>query len=144
MASNEIIGLVVEPIYTFVDTDGTVTHIASGQLLAALVRAGAVPMLCEMADSLIACLERGDLGVEEHHALKLPESALDAPLTVGIWGDSHIVIDGAHRLWRRWKRGDRDFPAYMVPERGWRLFELHDMPGDGTFWDDFNRNAKVR
>lgn len=134
-----------EPVYTFVDDEtGQPTHILSGRLAEALKRSGAVPMLVEMGDTLIDAIKAGTLGVEEAHALTLPEAALDVPAIVGAWGEKHIIIDGAHRLWRRWKRGDIDFPAYVVPERAWRLFEIGDVPGDGAFWDDFNRNAKVR
>jgi hypothetical protein len=97
-----------------------------------------------MGSGLIDALKRGDLGVEEAHALTLPEAALDTPLLVCQWGNEHVIADGAHRLWRRWQRGDRDFNAYYLPEELWRPWVIHDMPGDGQFWDFFNRNIKVR
>jgi hypothetical protein len=139
------LGAPSEPVYTFVDdSTGQPTHILSGRLAAALVRSSAVPIRCVMDDSLIASLEKGLLGVEEAHALKLPEEALDAPCIVGQWDGAHIMIDGAHRLWRLWQRGDREFNAYYVPEKAWRLFVIDDIGGDGSFWSDFNRTAKVR
>lgn len=134
-----------DPFYTFVDRGGTPTHIACGVLRRALEKSQkAQPYLCEFGESLIGALKRGELGVEEEHALKLPDTALEAPGIVGQWGSDHILIDGAHRLWRRWQRGDTDFPAYMVPEELWRLFVIYDVPFDGAFWDHHNRNSKVR
>lgn len=133
------------PVYTFVDDEtGQATHIAVEPLLDAIKRAGVVPMIAEMGDSLIEAIKRGDLNVETDHAATLPDEALDAPCVVGAWGDKHIIIDGSHRLWRRYARGDRDFPAYVIPERAWRLFVIDGMPGDGAYWDNFNRTAKVR
>lgn len=138
-------------VYTFVEHDDTATHIASNILLDALqtrtkVRPQGWPVTdCVIGGSLAAALERGDLGVEPPHALRLPETALEAPAMVGQWGDSdHILIDGAHRLWRRWKRGDKEFPAYVVPEALWRMFTISDMPGTGEEWREFNRTAEVR
>lgn len=132
-------------IYTFVDGDtGEPTHIAVEPLLAAIKRSGVIPILAGIGESLVAALERGELGVEEDHALTLPEEALDVPCVVCNWGETHIIADGAHRLWRRWKRGDLEFPVYVVPESAWRLFVVGGIPGDGKYWDHFNRNAKIR
>lgn len=133
-----------DALYTFVETNGEPVHIASTYLLEILKRSGAVPALCLFDATLIQALERGDLGAEGPHALKLPEAALDAPGIVGRWGDRHIMIDGAHRLWRRWQRGDTDFPAYYLTEDIWRRFTVDGIPGDGAFWSDHNSNAKVR
>ncbi len=133
--------------YTFVASDtGEAIHIASGCLLAFLRHVGeAIPTFeIELDPTVIAAMQRGDLGVEEDHALKLPEAALEAPLIVCEWGGTHIFADGAHRLWRRWKRGDTTFRAWVIPERMWRQFVVMGLPGSGDYWDDFNRNAKVR
>jgi hypothetical protein len=131
-------------LYTFVEGHSMhPTHIASGVLVKLLT--GRFPIhKPEISPSLARALERGDLGVEEPHALKLPEAALDTPVTVCEWGDTHIIADGAHRLWRRWKRGDKTFPAYIVPEKLWRHFVVNGVPGTGEFWDTFNRTAQIR
>lgn len=136
---------ITEAVYTFVDGEtGEPTHIAASTLLATVKRAGVVPILAMIGGGLAEALQRGDLGVEEPHALKLPDVALDTPILVCEWGDKHIIADGAHRLWRRWQRGDPDFNAYIVPEPVWRRFVIAGMPGTGEFWDYFNRNARVR
>lgn len=135
-----------EHVYTFVDREtGQPCHIAVNMLRNALKLARVQPQLCQLGGTLVDALERGDLGVEEPHALRLPDAALETPLIVCQWGESdHVLADGAHRLWRRWKRGDSTFKAYMVREPVWRLFTVHDMPGDGAFWEHFNRSVKVR
>lgn len=137
---------ITEAVYTFVEHNGTPTHIAASTLLGGLERPGRVwPVTrCEMAPSLIEALERGDLGVEPPHALRLPLEALERPGIIGEWGDAHISIDGAHRLWRRWQRGDKWFPAYVVPEPAWRAFTIDDMPGSGEEWAAWNKTAQVR
>ena len=135
---------ITEAVYTFTTNDGQAIHIAASTLYGALERANWPVTECHMAPTLIAALERGDLGVEEPHALTLPEEALKRPGIIGEWGDAHISIDGAHRLWRRWQRGDHDFPAYVVPEQLWRQFCVHDMPGSADEWRDWNKNAKIR
>lgn len=135
---------ITEAVYTFVDDGGEPTHIAASTLLAALERRNVPAATCIITPSLIAALERGDLGVEEPHALSLPEEALKRPGIIGQWGDKHISIDGAHRLWRRWKRGDTDFPAYYLPEPVWRAFTIVDMPGSGEEWRAWNKSARIR
>lgn len=134
-----------EDVYTFVHSEtGEATHIAASTLLKVIKHSGIVPQIVGMGQSLIDAIERGDLNVEEEHAWALPDEALDQPILVGDWGDKHIIIDGSHRLWRRYKRGLRDFPAYCIPEEAWRYFVIYGIPGDGEFWDSFNRNVKVR
>lgn len=135
---------ITEAAYTFVEHNGTATHIAASTLLGALERHAAPVTRCMIAPSLVEALERGDLGVEPPHALRLPLEALERPGIIGEWGDTHIAIDGAHRLWRRWKRGDADFPAYVVPETLWRKFTIADMPGSGEYWREFNKTAQIR
>jgi hypothetical protein len=139
--------LEIDPLgatYTFVNNDAhTATHIASGVLYAHASVKWPVTR-CYFGDSLEAALMRGDLGVEEPHALKLPEEALEVPALVCEWGDKHIVADGSHRLWRRWKRGDQWFPAYVIPEEAWREYEITDVPGGAAYWDDFNRTVETR
>lgn len=130
--------------YTFVEQGSLKpTHIASG-VLYGLIKDRLPVHTVEFSPSVIAALERGDLGVEEAHAWKLPAAALKVPLLVCEWGADHIFADGAHRLWRRWKRGDKDFTCYVVPEPLWRFFTIEGVPGDGAFWDTFNRTAQVR
>jgi hypothetical protein len=131
-------------VYTFVDGDKQPTHIASRILYNALASRGWPVTHCFIANSLITSLKEGTLGIEEPHALKLPDAALDKPALVCEWGRDHVIADGNHRLWRRWKRGDEDFPAYVVPEKVWRHFVVLDIPGSGEDWDRFNREAQVR
>lgn len=135
-----------EPVYTFVDkATGQPVHVASELLNTACKMSGWPIITANMAPSLVAAMEAGTLGVEEEHALKLPKAALDTPLLVLEYNDkSHVIADGAHRLWRRWKRGDTTFPCRVVPEPSWRMFEIYDMPGTGAEWDEFNRTAKIR
>lgn len=135
-----------EAVYTFTPHDAAPVHIAASTLRGLLEtwrhsRTGvAYPVTtCVMDDGLRRALERGDLGVEEAHAMRLPDAALDVPGIIGEWGDTHISIDGAHRLWRRWQRGDREFPAYVVPEVLWREFTITDMPGSGDLWRELNK-----
>lgn len=136
---------VTEAVYAFVDgASGTPTHIAASTLLGALEAANWPVHDVHMGQGLIDAITRGDLNEEQDHALKLPDEALASPILVGEWGQEHIIIDGSHRLWRLYERGDRTFPARVVPEKLWRAFTIRDMPGSGAFWDDFNRTAKVR
>lgn len=132
-----------DAVYTFVENGGKATHIASG-LLYRMASARLQLTHCFFSPSLEQALERGELGVEEDHALKLPDAALEKPILVCEWGEDHIIADGAHRLWRRWKRGDTWFKAYYVPEKAWRHFVIHGVPGTAEEWDWFTRNAKVR
>lgn len=132
-----------ESVYTFVCI-GVPTHIAASTLRSALERAQWPVTIAVMGESLAAALEAGSLGVEPAHALTLPDAALAVPCVVCEWGQDHVIADGAHRVWRRWKRGDIDFPAYLVPEPLWREFVIGDMPGSGEFWDTFNRTAEIR
>jgi hypothetical protein len=139
---------ITEAVYTFTDNSGGVTHIAASTLLRGLQDArggqGWPVTLCVIGETLVEALKRGDLGVEPAHALRLPSEALEAPGIIGQWGDAHISIDGAHRLWRRWQRGDTDFPAYVVPEALWREFVIKGIGGSHAQWHHWNKHAQVR
>lgn len=136
---------ITEAVYSFVEHDGTATHIAASTLLATLEayrspKGERMPVTTIHMDAgLLRALERGDLGVEVAHTLRLPEAALERPGIIGQWGEHHISIDGAHRVWRRWKHGDRTFAAYVVPEALWRMYVITDMPGDGATWREINK-----
>jgi hypothetical protein len=130
--------------YTFVETNGEPTHIASMVLYKMLAERNWPVTRCFIAPTLIHALKTNSLGVEEPHAVKLPEAALEKPALVCEWGSDHVIADGNHRLWRRWKRGDKWFPAYVVPEAAWRHFTILGMPGTGEFWAEWNKTAKVR
>lgn len=133
--------------YGFVDNDkNEVTHIATGVIKRIMAEDLIRPPVtqCMFGESLTQAFERGELGVEEDHAMRLPEEALKVPCLIGLWGKSHIMLDGAHRVWRRLKRGDLDFPAYVMPENVWREFIVYDVPGTAAQWNEFNRHAKIR
>jgi|SRR5579864_2720993 len=134
-----------EHVYTFVSNDGTEpTHIAATTLRRALEIMKWPIIKCMIGAELIKCLERNDICIEPEHALALPEEALETAIIVCEWGTEHVIADGSHRLWRRWKRGDDHFKGYTVPEAVWREFAIYDIPGTGEYWDKFNRTAKVR
>jgi hypothetical protein len=135
-----------EQVYTLVDkASGKPTHVASAFLLRTCEAARLPIIRADIGGTLVTALENGELGVEEEHALKLPNEAIHSPLLVLEWNtQDHVIADGAHRLWRRWKAGHTTFRCYLVREEAWRHFEIYDMPGSGEEWDEFNRNAKIR
>lgn len=136
---------ITEAVYTFTTNDGQAVHVAASTLRRMIEAHGGYPVTdCEMAPSLIEAMQRGDLGIEEPHAMRLPEEALEVPAIIAEWGDAHVCMDGAHRLWRRWQRGDKTFPAYVVPEALWRQFQISDMPGSADEWREWNRTAQIR
>jgi hypothetical protein len=128
-----------ESVYTFTPDDAPPVHIAASVLGRALKSANWPVTDCHIAPSLVDALKRGLLGVEEAHARRLPDGALNIPGIIGTWGEHHISIDGAHRLWRRWQRGDASFPAYVVPEKLWRRFTIVGFPGDADDWREINK-----
>lgn len=61
-----------EAVYTFVEHDGTPTHIAASTLLESLEACAWPVTECFIAPSLIEALERGDLGVRAAPCSKAP------------------------------------------------------------------------
>lgn len=85
--------------YGFVDRDKSrVTHVATGVIKFLLAELPLKPQLtiCMFGDTLCQAFEKGELGVEEDHALRLPEEALKVPALVGLWDDGHLMLDGAY------------------------------------------------
>lgn len=67
-------------------------------------------------------------GVEAERVARLDPSRRDKPVLFADMGDgTHVLIDGNHRVARRWQDGLRDVEAYLVPHSfwhpcyGWRL-----------------------
>lgn len=67
-------------------------------------------------------------GVEAWKLSRLDLAHRDKPVLFADMGDgTHVLIDGNHRVARRWQDGLRDVAAYLVPRSfwhpcyGWRL-----------------------
>jgi len=74
---------------------------------------------CLIHQQLITQIEH-HAGVEQKHLSTLKDSDLAKPVIVIIWPDGDgTVIDGNHRLLARARRGDKDFPAYIIPAPHW-------------------------
>jgi hypothetical protein len=134
-----------EAVYTFVDEDGSPPlHIASDRLRAFLEKGEFQVYKCPWTPSMIQAMEQNTLGVEIEHALRLPVSALSIPGIYITKDGGQILVDGAHRMWRRWKAGYDCFYAYVVEEDVWKHFVVADLDGDRALWHNFAKNAKIR
>lgn len=77
-------------------------------------------------------------GVEPEHLERLPPSRLDDPcLLIESTNDTHMVVDGSHRIIKRFMLGEQVAPAWLVPGRIWRRFLIEGVPGRDCDWSDY-------
>lgn len=63
--------------------------------------------------------------VEAAKARALTREQVNDPVIVLEWSDgTHLLIDGAHRLWRRWHESQGEVHAYVLPRAFWHRYVL--------------------
>lgn len=61
-------------------------------------------------------------GIEERKIARLEPPHLDRPILIIEILDGHKIVDGGHRLCRKFRDGERTIRAFMISEPIWRRF----------------------
>ena len=117
----------LDQIFSHEDLDGVVRHFNASAMLRGVVRE-VVPATFyritleeELIDHLVS-----NHGIEEHHldrALDLEEPVLMVEFSDG----KSLVIDGNHRLVKRWRLGKKVASAAVVAPGNWEKFLVVDL-----------------
>lgn len=119
-------------VFTHIDDDGTMRHFAIWATNDVAARYGnkvegvictKVPIHAKAVDIIT---HRG--GIEEPRIARLTPQYRDKPIIGIFWEDGlFMVVDGNHRLLRRWRDGFTDTKAFIFTHPFWRQF-LIDLP----------------
>lgn len=104
-----------ETVFEFNDLDHGRWFFLIDDLATAARALGYEPQSCELTRHHYEHVSRNN-GVDlEYVALITPEQR-DVPAIICDWEDgSHTLIDGNHRMCRRWEDGFTNFDAYILP-----------------------------
>ena len=82
--------------------------------------------LVGLDEQMIAFIE-DKVQIDERHLLAMPEQRRAAPILIVTLDDEapHLLIDGHHRVMRKWRDGGREIWAYIIPPEFTSLPQYH-------------------
>lgn len=122
----------LDQIFTHVDPEGVTRHFNASALLRAIMRKQIqpLPQFIELGldEGLVDYIEKNQ-GVEQDHVERISEASTNNPILMVEFKDdgTHVIIDGSHRVVKRWRMGKHSIPCILVKEPGWVPFLVTDM-----------------
>jgi hypothetical protein len=107
-----------DEIFTHVDEDGTTRHFNTSAMMRAVIERKVKPDLatCPLTEGLIRHIEQNH-GVEEPNIEQLPDRVLEIPVLLVRFNDTtDLLVDGNHRVVKRWRKGLKDVRALLFTE----------------------------
>lgn len=118
----------LDEIFSHEDNEGVTRHFNPSAMLRAIIDLKVFP-ICQMIDlstDLVESIESNH-GVEQDRLDKILDR-LDNPIVIIKFEDqTHLVIDGNHRVVKRWRLGKDDAPAFIFEPGQWEDFLVTDM-----------------
>lgn len=122
-----------DQIFTHTDLDdGSIRHFNPDAIIRAIRESKIVPYVetLNLYQDLIDFL-RSNHGVEEDHLQRI-DHKLEDPILVAYFGPLeenivNLIIDGSHRVVRRWDKGLRDVPAILLSQEQWEPYLIEGL-----------------
>jgi hypothetical protein len=118
-----------DEIFSHTDEDGVTRHWNTSAMVRAVFERKVKPAHgeCDINGSLVAHI-LSNHGVEEANLAQLPDKVLDIPVVLAQFTDgTSLLIDGNHRVVKRWRKGLKKVHAMIFSEEQWKPFLLTDV-----------------
>jgi hypothetical protein len=118
-----------DEIFSHTDLQGVTRHWNTSAMVRAVFQRRVKPSLvnCPLTEDLIQHIEQNH-GVEEPNIAQLPDKVLEIPVVLVHFDDgSDLLVDGNHRVVKRWRKGLRDVNAMLFQPKDWEPFLLTDI-----------------
>jgi hypothetical protein len=118
-----------DEIFTHTDLQGVTRHWNTSAMVRAVFQRKVKPSLvnCPLTEDLIQHIEQNH-GVEEPNISQLPDKVLDIPVVLVHFEDGQdLLVDGNHRVVKRWRKGLRNVDALLFQPKDWEPFLLTDV-----------------
>ena len=115
--------LPTDQVFSHTDLDGVQRHFNTSAMVRAILSRQVVPEcgVAPLPEHVVASI-RANHGVEEHH-LEAVDANLDSPCIMVEFEDGKsLVVDGNHRIVRRWDKGLRDVSMIVFKPGQWEQF----------------------
>lgn len=126
-----------DQVFTWVDPDTNETlHFAATKALfwcvGAIVRGECTGGLVPLNEQLKRVLTE-QRSIDQEHVKSLTEQQAKMPIVICMMPDgTGLTIDGHHRAWAAFQRGDTEIRAFILEEPQWRRFIIEDVPQSWT------------
>lgn len=112
-----------DEVFSHTSPDGVVRHFNTSAMVRALFQRKVTPAcaVCPLTEGLVSHIRKNH-GVEEHH-LSSVDSKLDTPiLLVEFETGETLLVDGNHRVVRRWDKGFKTVDVVIFKPGQWEAF----------------------
>lgn len=118
----------VDELFSHEDTDGVTRHFNASAMTRSVLAGTTTPTYATLAlyPDLVASIEANH-GVEQDHLEKVAGSLDTIILLVEFTDGSNLVVDGNHRIVKRWREGLRDVKAAIFKPGQWEPFLVTDV-----------------
>lgn len=118
-----------DELFTHIDKHGVTRHWNTSAMVRAVFERKVQPHLaeCDLTQGLIDHILQHH-GVEERSLATLPEKVLEIPVVLAQFADgTSLLVDGNHRVVRRWRKGLKKVHAMVFSEDQWTPFLVTDV-----------------
>lgn len=119
----------LDQIFSHVDGQGAVRHFNTTAITNAILSRVLAPDFATLllTPSVVSHIEQNH-GIEPGHLNKIPDEALNRPVLLAMFRDNtSLVIDGNHRIVKRYRIGKTTVDALVITEAQWLPFLVVDM-----------------
>lgn len=120
--------LSTDQIFSHVDPEGVHRHFNTSAMTRAVLTRKVAPFttVCELNADLISHIERNH-GIEAHHLQSIPNENLNTPVLLVRFEDgTSLLVDGNHRVVKRWRAGLTEVSAICFDPGQWEDFLVTD------------------
>jgi hypothetical protein len=114
----------MDQIFTHTDPAGVTRHFNASMMTRAVLARQVTPDLgeFELTDELGGHVAANH-GIEEHHLETITDKMLESPVLMVHFEDgTDLIVDGSHRLVKKWRRGDKTVHALVFMPGQWERF----------------------
>lgn len=113
----------LDEIFSHEDLDGVTRHFNTSAMVRGVMHSKVTPLYrsIDLSESLVAYIEKNH-GVEQSH-LSNVEHTIDNPVVLVEFEDgTSLVVDGNHRIVKRWRKGLKSATAMVFKPDQWAEF----------------------
>lgn len=118
----------LDEIFSHEDTEGVTRHFNATQMVRAIVNHQINPIMAvlDLYEDLVRHLIANH-GIEEDHLHQIG-STLDSPILLVEFADgTNLIVDGNHRVVKRWQEGLKTVTAAILKPGVWEPYLVEDM-----------------
>lgn len=134
-----------DQIFTHTDENGVTRHFNCGAIMRAIAQRKITPDFAtvDIPESVYQHIQANH-GIEEDHLSSITIKMLESPALLAHFDEgSDLLIDGSHRLVKRYRQGLRTIEVLVVQEKDWTPYLVTDIDQTYTLEEVGNMFGKL-